>query len=172
MDPNIKRPINSPPHIRGHLRLMPTDKGKAAQEDWRQGHATLLSTNDSDRNASRPPTVFVVGNNQQIEEATALLRNFSDIQVETFESAKTFLGTFDPSRPGCIVLDVDMTGASGLDLLHLLIFRGVRIPLLLLAADEGSVENDVIQAKTVDLLEKPFCAQAFFDWVMQALHRS
>jgi FixJ family two-component response regulator len=92
------------------------------------------------------------------------------IPVETYASAQDFLDTFDPNRPGCLLLDVRMPGMSGLDLQRWLREMGHQLPVIILTGF-GDVQSTVQAFKTgaFDFIEKPFSDQQLLGRVRQAL---
>ena len=61
--------------------------------------------------------VFVVDDDLSIREAIQSLVRLEGLRVETFATAQDFLRReLVPISPGCVVLDVELPGLSGLDL--------------------------------------------------------
>ena len=61
-------------------------------------------------------TIFVVDDDDGIRGSVRSLLQATGYHVEAFASAEDFLRAFSPERPGCIVLDVLMSGMDGLAL--------------------------------------------------------
>src|SRR5262245_66364136 len=74
------------------------------------------------------PTVFVVDDDPGIRDSVTWLFQSVGLPVETYGSAQTFLDSYIPSRPGCLILDVRLPGMGGLDLLEALRRRGAPLP--------------------------------------------
>ncbi len=62
------------------------------------------------------PTVFVVDDDQAVRDSLRWLVESVGLHVETFASVAQFQERYDPDRAGCLVLDVRMPGASGIEL--------------------------------------------------------
>src|SRR5512139_1837349 len=75
------------------------------------------------------PTVFVVDDDPAIRESLRWLIESVGLNVKVFTTAHEFLDAYDPSLPGCLVLDIRMPGMSGLDLQSELAARKVNIPI-------------------------------------------
>ena len=75
-------------------------------------------------------------------------------------------------NPGCLILDVRMPGASGLDLQHYLIRNGSPKPIIFLTG-HGDIPMTVqaMKAGAVDFLTKPFRDQTLLDAVAVAIER-
>ncbi len=115
-------------------------------------------------------TVFIVDDDQEVRDALQLLMESVGLQVELFNSANAYLEQFDPSRPGCIILDVRMPGMSGLDLQSQLLEQPLCPPIIIITG-HGDVPMAVraVQAGAIDFIEKPFNDQALLDSVHRAM---
>ena len=92
--------------------------------------------------------------------------------VESFASAEAFLQSVHHAQTGCLILDLRLTGMSGLDLLRHLSGTGLRIPTIILTAhgDEEARQRS-LQAGAVAFLTKPFNGNALIDAVRTALEQ-
>ena len=121
---------------------------------------------------SLPPdsTVFVVDDDPNIRTSFRWLIESVGLNVQTFDSADSFLNEYSPDVPGCLVLDVRMPGMSGLDLLDELRQRDIEIPVTVVTA-YGDVQKAVRAMKNgaVDFIEKPIGDQTLLDRIHQSL---
>ncbi len=115
-------------------------------------------------------TVHIVDDNTEFRESLRTLMESAGLPTETYASAQEFLDGYNTTRPGCLVLDIQMPGMNGLDLQEKLAKEGIHIPVIVLSA-HGSVEKAVRAMKTgaVDFIRKPYEAEALMDRVWQAL---
>ena len=118
------------------------------------------------------PVVFVVDDDISMREALKNLLRSVGLKVETFETAKQFLSTERPDAPGCLVLDVRLPGASGLDLQRQLVDADIEIPIIFVTG-HGDIQMSVraMKAGAVEFLTKPFRDQDLLDAVQQAVDR-
>lgn len=118
------------------------------------------------------PTIFVVDDEGDIRDSLRLLMRSVGLKSETFASAQEFLGAYDPSRPGCLILDVRMPGMSGPELQEKLRKNEINIPIIIITG-HGDVPTAVrtMKAGAIDVIEKPFSDQLLLDRVQQALER-
>jgi FixJ family two-component response regulator len=116
------------------------------------------------------PTVFVVDDDPALRESLRRLMESVGLPAETFPDAPTFLRSYDPTRPGCLLLDIRMPGMSGLELQDLLGKQGVRIPIIVISA-HGDVEKVVraLRGGAVDFIEKPYEGSVLLARIRQAL---
>ncbi|WP_077047400.1 response regulator transcription factor [Pseudomonas sp. KK4] len=114
--------------------------------------------------------VFVVDDDASIRQALSNLFRSAGIAVETFASTAEFL--LHPKSDGarCLVLDVRLQGASGLEFQRQLVDAHVNIPIIFITG-HGDIEMSVkaMKAGAVDFLAKPFREQDLLDAVSAAL---
>ncbi len=127
------------------------------------------STN-SGRN--QEPTVIVVDDDQSVRDALSSLFRSVGLRCELFSSAAELLQNKLPDVASCLVLDVRLPGASGLDFQNELAKVGISIPVIFITG-HGDIPMTVkaMKAGAVDFLTKPFRDQDMLDAVTMALER-
>jgi RNA polymerase sigma factor (sigma-70 family) len=118
------------------------------------------------------PVVFVVDDDPSVRSSLKFLLSTVGLQVESFDSADSFLLKKPADAPGCLVLDVRLPGLSGLDFQRELAARKIRIPIVFLTG-HGDIPMSVraMKAGAVEFLTKPFRDQDLLDAVRIALER-
>jgi RNA polymerase sigma factor (sigma-70 family) len=118
------------------------------------------------------PIVFVVDDDPSVRSSLKFLLSTVGLQVETFDSAGSFLRKKPADAPSCLVLDVRLPGLSGLDFQRELAARNISIPIVFLTG-HGDIPMSVraIKAGAVEFLTKPFRDQDLLDAVRIALDR-
>jgi FixJ family two-component response regulator len=116
--------------------------------------------------------VFVVDDDLSIREAIKSLIRLEGLGVETFGTAQEFLRSKRPDVPGCVVLDVELPGLSGLDLQRELTAHGINLPIIFITG-YGDIPMSVraMKAGALEFLTKPFRDQDLLDAIHQALER-
>src|SRR5262245_14018541 len=101
-------------------------------------------------------TVFVIDDDAGVRRALTRLFRSAGRNVEAFASALAFLGRLPVTGAGCLILDVQMPGATGPQLHELLARTGSTLPVVFLTA-HGDVPTSVQAMKqgAVDFLQKP-----------------
>jgi len=79
------------------------------------------------------PVVFVVDEDEALLEAVRQVADMMNLRCETFHSGLEFLERFDRDRPGCVVTELRVPGANGLQLRGSSQKRGRGFPLSLSA---------------------------------------
>lgn len=117
-------------------------------------------------------TVFVVDDDEAIREQLSFTVRSVGLEAETFASADEFLAAFDPTRPGCLVLDVRMVGMDGLELQKRLNGEGSVLPIIMISGHgDIPIAVQAIQAGAIDFLEKPFREQVLLDRIRKGIER-
>jgi RNA polymerase sigma factor (sigma-70 family) len=116
--------------------------------------------------------VFVVDDDPSVRSSLTFLLNSVGLQVESFDSAETFLRKKTPGVPSCLVLDVRLRGLSGLDFQRDLAARNIRIPIVFVTG-HGDIPMSVraMKAGAIEFLTKPYRDQDLLDAVRIALER-
>jgi RNA polymerase sigma factor (sigma-70 family) len=119
-----------------------------------------------------PPTVYVVDDDASTRELLAWLMKRQSIPVRLFADARSFLKVYRPEFPGCLVLDLDMPGMSGLDLQQYLKEQRVLLPVIFLSG-RADVPKAVQAVKegAVDFIEKPFDYRRVVAVIEESLRR-
>lgn len=96
-----------------------------------------------------------------------------DAEVRSFDSAQRFIQSYRPSACECLVMDLEMPEASGLDVQQWLREHGAVLPIIFVSG-RGGVRTAVtaMQHGALDFLEKPVHAEVLLERVRRALERS
>ena len=116
--------------------------------------------------------VFVVDDDASVRRSTERLVRSLGFSIQAFASAREFLDGARVDRPGCLVLDVQMPGLSGLDLQKELAERGVPIPIIFLTA-HGDIPMTVRAMKggAAEFLTKPVKSRDLLAAIQTAIER-
>jgi two-component system response regulator DctR len=118
------------------------------------------------------PTVFIVDDDDAVLDSIAELVTSVGLQAATFRSAQQFRDSFDPVKPGCLVLDVRMAHTSGLALQDELNAMSAHIPIVFISGHgDIAVAIKTIKAGAVDFVQKPYREQQLLDSINDALRR-
>lgn len=118
------------------------------------------------------PTVHVVEDDDSMRRSLWRLLGGAGHAVELFPTAEAFLAVAGPELRGCVLLDLRLPGASGLELQERLAARGCQLPVVFLTA-HGDVAASVRAMKrgAVDFLEKPVPAAELLAAIAEAISR-
>ena len=118
------------------------------------------------------PIVFVVDDDAAIRNSLRLILETAGHKAVAFASGEEFLQSLQASQPGCLVLDLNMPGLSGLDIQETLVARGIPLPVIILTGF-GEVSESVraMKAGAVDFVEKPYDSKHLLGVIEGALRR-
>jgi FixJ family two-component response regulator len=116
--------------------------------------------------------VHVVDDDRSVRKSLARLLGGAGLDVRLYASAEELLAAAGPQLEGCLLLDLRLPGASGLELQERLASRGCLVPVVFLTG-HGDVPTSVRAMKrgAVDFLQKPVAARDLFAAVSSALSR-
>ena len=116
-----------------------------------------------------PPLVAVVDDEESVRRALGRLLRSAGYAIASFEGGAEFLRS--PGTPVCLLLDLDMPGMNGADVLEHLERRGLSMPTLIVTGcmKVGS-ELQAGPGRTLPVFRKPFDDQALLDAVAAAIH--
>lgn len=116
--------------------------------------------------------VHLVDDDADVRRALTRLLVAAGTPVRAFASAEEFLSGAEFDDVSCLVLDLKMPGASGLELQSELRVRGFDLPILFLTG-HGDIESSVRAMKSgaVDFLQKPVDEDEFLAAVKSAAER-
>jgi FixJ family two-component response regulator len=123
------------------------------------------------RSDADQPLVIIVDDDASVREALFELVLSAGFQPIALASPRELLDAGDMlDRPGCLILDVRMPGASGLDLQHRLAQSGNTKPIIFLTG-HGDIAMTVqaMKAGAVDFLTKPVRDQTLLDAVIAGI---
>jgi two-component system response regulator FixJ len=118
------------------------------------------------------PLVRVVDDDASFRKAVARMLRASGFVVKTFASAAEFLARPEVEVPGCVLVDLQMPGSSGLDLQEALAQAGHAMPVVFLSG-HGDIPTTVqaMRRGAEDFLTKRASRDELLAAVRRALAR-
>jgi two-component system response regulator FixJ len=118
----------------------------------------------------RNVNIYLVDDDEAVRHALITLLATSGYTAKGFDSAESFLGTADLSKPAVLLLDQRMDGMSGLELQKALRVRGVDMPIIFITG-HGDIPMSVIAMRSgaVNVIEKPFNNRQLIENIEEAL---
>jgi two-component system response regulator FixJ len=101
------------------------------------------------------PRILLADHDAAVRLALAFSLEMEGFRVETFESGEVLLKAPLPHRRGCLVLDQNLPGLSGLEALVVLRSRGVSLPALLITTLPTAAVRDAAACAGVTIIDKP-----------------
>jgi FixJ family two-component response regulator len=115
-------------------------------------------------------TVFIVDDDASVRDALMLLLSLRGHACAAFASAEDFLSALQPTWRGCAIVDIRMSGMSGLQLQARLRGLNPDLPVIVITAHgDVAAARQAFMAQAVDFMEKPFDGQQLLNAVERAL---
>lgn len=117
------------------------------------------------------PVVFIVDDDEHVRTALARLIRIAGYNVQTFDSAESFIGRADQKDgPACLLLDLQLPGLSGPALQRQL---HEWLPIIFISGHgDMSSAIDAMKAGASDFLSKPISDSVLLDALERALERA
>jgi len=118
-------------------------------------------------------TVYIVDDDASFLRSVSRLLRAAGCTVEVYEAAKIFLEQLKPGMSGCVLMDLQMPGLSGLELQEALLKSANPMPVVFLSA-YGDIPTTVraMRLGAEDFLTKLSPKEQLLDAVFRALARS
>jgi two-component system, LuxR family, response regulator FixJ len=108
-------------------------------------------------NPAAARAVHIIDDDQALRESLAFLLRTHQLEVRSFDSAKTFLDALPDASLGCVITDIRMPGMSGIDLLRRLKELKVSVPVIVITGHgDVSLAVEAMKIGAADFFEKPF----------------
>ena len=118
-------------------------------------------------------TVYVVDDDEGVRDSLQWLLEGKDYRVRCYDSAETFLSSYDPREVACLIVDIRMGGMTGLELQDRLLERKSPLPIVFITG-HGDVPMAVNTMKkgAMDFIQKPFQEDALVSLVERMLDQA
>ncbi len=117
--------------------------------------------------------IFVADDDPSVRDVLSSIFTIEGYQVTGFGEGASLLSAARSRVPVCILLDVNMPGRSGLDILRELNARDYPAPIFIISGKRDSaMVVDAIRNGALDFIEKPFDVDSVFGRVREAVESS
>ena len=111
--------------------------------------------------------VLLVGDMDSFRESTICYLERKEVSVETFCGGEKLLAELpkfvSPIEQCCVVIDLRMSGMTGLDLMWELCQRRHRFPVVLMTGKgDVAMAVEAMRRGAINVVEKPFCDENVF----------
>jgi two-component system, chemotaxis family, CheB/CheR fusion protein len=123
--------------------------------------------------AAMAPVIYLVDDDIDVRQAVRSVLEHDGRIVEDFEDGESFLEAYRPGRNACLLIDANLPGISGLDLLRRLRKIGSPLPAVMITGQSDvPMAVEVMKAGASDFLEKPLHSVELLAGVARALELS
>ena len=114
--------------------------------------------------------VWLVDDVESVRKSIAAVLETANMRVRDYSSARDFLADFKPGIEGCLIVDHQMPGMTGLELLtHLNAGCGAPPTIVISAHGDKALRKRIMAAGAVAMLDKPVDAGELIALVERAL---
>ena len=107
------------------------------------------------------PTVLVIDDDPDLRDSLGILLRSAGLTTQLFESIPDFLRSKRPEGSACLVLDVRLPGASGLEFQRELAAANIKLPIIFITGyGDIPMSVEAMKGGAVEFLTKPFRQQA------------
>jgi FixJ family two-component response regulator len=127
-----------------------------------------LSAGLSGSAINRVRTVIVIDDNPSMLQGLTRLLSAHGFGVQTFTSAEYFLEAAPNLSADCLLLDIHLSGMSGIDLQRQLTASGIDLPVIFMTAiDNDATRQEAFDVGCIAYLRKPFLSKLLIDAINQ-----
>ena len=109
--------------------------------------------------------VFVVEDDEEVRTSTRALLEASGYAVCDFASGEDLIASGEAAMAGCIVLDYNLSGMTGLEMIRTLRDQGIETPAILVSGNGKQLVQAAANAGIAAVLRKPLSAEALEQWL-------
>ena len=118
------------------------------------------------------PSIILVDDDAALRTALKFSLELDGFEVKAFDSGEALLKGALPRQGGCLVLDQNLPGLSGLEALSILRSRGNRLPALLITSHPGPGLRASAQSALAMIVEKPLLGDALVGCIQNLLDQA
>lgn len=112
------------------------------------------------------PDIYVVDDDESVRRALLRLMKSAGFNVETFNSAQSFLDSVPPDTQGVLILDIRMPDIDGFELQEKLNALRFRLQVIFITAHAQAGDREqAIEAGAIGFLQKPFNDESLLDLI-------
>ncbi len=113
--------------------------------------------------------IVIVDGDVAVRNSLKFSLEIEGFTVRVCASGQELLNEFEPPAYGCLVVDQNMIGLSGLELVAALRDRKNSVPAILITSHPSRVLRERAATAGIPIVEKPFLNETLVDGIRQAL---
>jgi FixJ family two-component response regulator len=120
-----------------------------------QSNIKTISSSDDDRRAFF--TVFMIDDDELLVTTTSELLKRDGFNLKSYRSAEEFIESLSSIESGCLIVDQQLSGMSGLALIKILKKMNLNLPSIMITGfGDIKLAVNAMKAGAIDFVEKPF----------------
>jgi FixJ family two-component response regulator len=120
--------------------------------------------------AAARPLIWVVDDDDAMRRSLRFMLDHAGYDVKTAESAEAFFEAWKPGALACLIVDLQLPRANGLELVEQLRATGAQTPVIMLSG-HGTIPSAVeaMRLGALDFMEKPVARDRMLERVRQCV---
>jgi FixJ family two-component response regulator len=112
------------------------------------------------------PMVYIVDDDRSVIRAFGIFLKSAGMEYQAFSNVTEFLTGFEPDKQNILVLDINLPGMNGTDLIRMLDHYNIHIPVIVVTAfDEPHTREICTKYGVKAYLRKPVDGEALIDLI-------
>lgn len=117
------------------------------------------------------PIIYIVDDEPEIVELISVFLREINAEIRKFQNPEDFLQSFDGTRHGCVLMDIQMPGLTGIQVLDRISGWLSVYPVILVSGHANvPITVSAMKVGAYDVLQKPFTQTEITHQVKKALH--
>jgi len=169
----LKKPVTPSVLLQLVLTLLPPRIGPVQDTTARSAAPKEAASTQGFSVSAGGPVIFVVDDDDGVRSALRSVLEDGGHIVEDFATGEAFLAACRPGQEGCLLVDAEMPGIDGLEVLRRLKATGHKLPVIVITG-RGDVAMAVtaMKAGALDFIEKPVSVPDLLAEMVRALGQS
>jgi two-component system, LuxR family, response regulator FixJ len=114
--------------------------------------------------------ICIVDDDEAVADSLRTLLETFGFEVQSYGSGADFLDDDRVTKAGCLVIDQQMPGMSGLDVVERLRREGIRLPIILISGRlDTTTKERAASLGVTKIVDKPFAARRLVNLIQATL---
>jgi FixJ family two-component response regulator len=114
--------------------------------------------------------IYIIDDDEAVRDSLRVLFEVHGFPVEDFTSGTEFLAQYTPTSQGCVLLDVNLPGLDGFEVLSRLEASGNHPPVIIMTArTDSQTSARASEAGAAGFVQKPFATAHLLSLVRDSL---
>jgi two-component system, LuxR family, response regulator FixJ len=122
---------------------------------------------DTEKEAHRASLIFwIIDDDLQFGKSLKRILNSTGMSAEHFGSAQLFLDSVPPGQSGCAIVDINMPGYDGFELIKKMRDLHYNVPVIVITGYmDNRTKDQAIQIGAIGYLQKPFAEDSLMELI-------
>lgn len=117
--------------------------------------------------------IYIVDDDISVRRSFGSLLKSADMNYSAFENAEEFLKYFLPGEENILVLDIQMPGLNGCELLEIISSQRIKLPVIVVTAyDDPETRECAKKYGVAAFMRKPVDGEALLDLIKYNLNKN